>query len=50
MQANIIVKGLLGDTLQAMSDGAQNSMIVNVLAENLGASSYASADILWHEA
>ena len=50
MQANIIVKGLLGDTLQAMSDGAQNSMIVNVLADNLGASSYASADILWHEA
>ena len=45
MQANIIVKGLL-----AMSDGAQNSMIVNVLADNLGASSYASADILWHEA
>ena len=33
-----------------MSDGAQNSMIVNVLADNLGASSYASADILWHEA
>ena len=50
MQANIIVKGLLGDTLQAMSDGAQNSMIVNALADNLGASSYASADILWHEA
>ena len=50
MRANIIVKGLLGDTLQAMSDGAQNSMIVNVLAENLGASSYVSADILWHEA
>ena len=50
MQANIIVKGLLGDTLQAISDGAQNSMIVNVLADNLGASSYASADILWHEA
>lgn len=50
MRANIIVKGLLGDTLQAMSDGAQNSMIVNVLADNLGASSYASADILWHEA
>ena len=48
MQANIIVKGLFGDTLQAMSDGAQNS-IVNVLADNLGASSYASADILWHE-
>ena len=35
MRANIIVKGLLGDTLQA---------------DNLGASSYASADILWHEA
>ena len=50
MQANIIVQGLLKDTLQAVSDGAQNSMIIGVLADNLGASSYASADILWHEA
>lgn len=50
MQANIIVQGLLKDTLQAVSDGAQNSKIIGVLADNLGASSYASADILWHEA
>ena len=50
MQANIIVQGLLKDTLQAVSDGAQNSMIIGVLTDNLGASSYASADILWHEA
>lgn len=49
MQANIIVQGLLKDTLQAVSDGAQNSMIIGVLTDNLGASSYASADILWHE-
>lgn len=49
MQANIVVKELYENTLNASAQGSQNSMIAGVLADALNASSYASVDILWAE-